>query len=104
MSCDVTPAGLSTSSKPSLAAVSITCLRRRFSNLGQQSFDARSSRDSLVLLELNLRRNAKSQRTCNSGADVRCAAGESLEGCLLLRIGSHHAHEYASVAEIRSDV
>src|SRR5258708_14907854 len=110
-SCDVMPAGLSTSRSPSVAASLIGWLdglvRRslrpgRGSHLREQLLDVRPVRDALVVAELDLRSNAKSERTSHASAKMRRHAGEAVECRRALRLRANDAHEDLRVLQIAS--
>src|SRR6478752_2833174 len=113
-SCEVMPAGLSTSSNPSTDEVPVPERSVVFSSLRcgsvlplhvrQQRLDAGRARDRVVFLELDLRRHAKPERLRNAGAKMRRNAIEPVERRLLLGLAPQHAHVDACVPEIGADI
>src|SRR5881394_3295222 len=98
------PAGLSTSSSPSVAVVLTGSARRSILELREQCFDARSASDTLVSLEYNFRRETESQRAANASAQMSGEAGESVACRGALRLGSVDADEYRCDAQIARHV
>src|SRR5690606_9982969 len=99
-SCEVTPAGLSTSSRPS--GVGGAVIGRRFIalDLGEQRLDARGALDGLVEAEAQFRRELQAQRAADAAPQVRCHAGQRLEGAGLGGLVPHDAHVDGRVAQV----
>src|ERR1700736_2882016 len=101
-SCEVMPAGLSTSSSPSTSELS--ALERSvvfsspryggvmFLDVGEERLDPRRPRDGIVFLELNLWRDTKLQLARYARAQMQRHAVEAIKGGLLLGIASENAH------------
>src|SRR5438094_4284441 len=98
------PAALSTSRRPSGAVVLTGGARRSILELREQGFDARRTRDALVGLEDNFRREAEPQRPTDAGAKVPGDAGESLRRCRTLRVRPVDADVHGGNAQIARDV
>src|SRR5436190_6334817 len=86
-SCDVIPAGLSTSSRPSVVGCLIFGRRRRIAGIGgtlathlsEELLDLRGVRNAVVVAELDLWRNAEPKRAADATAKMRGHAGEAVE-------------------------
>src|SRR5438552_7874781 len=103
MSCDVKPAGLSTSRTPSGAGLSVG-LRATLLDLSEERFDARRASDALVVTEQDLRRGAKAKGLAETRAQMAGEAAESLERGCPLGVRSEHADEDLRRAEITRDL
>src|SRR6185437_10243619 len=86
-SWDVTPAGLSTSSRPSIAGILVgrgRLVRLAFvAQLREQRFDARGVRGRFVPPEFDFGREPELERARDERAQVRGEAAQALEGRLL---------------------
>src|SRR4051812_44156515 len=86
-SCDVIPAGLSTSRRPSVVDCPIDGRRRRITGIGgalathlrEELLDLGGVRDAVVIAELDLRSDAKPERAAHTAAEMRGNAGEAIE-------------------------
>src|SRR5215831_15781926 len=104
-SCDVMPAGLSTSASPvtSVVRVSIRWILSIL-DLGEQRLDPRGPFDAVVGEKHDLGREAEPQRAPDARSQMRRDAGEPLEGRLAIRLRTHHADEHLRVAQVASDL
>src|SRR6476659_5709645 len=102
-SCEVMPAGLSTSSNPPASGAGVTIgrgfrsgrfRRLRVLDARQQVLDARGVSDALVGAERDLRREAQAKRAPDPGAKVPRGTGESVERRRALGIGAHDTDEH----------
>src|SRR6185436_614653 len=113
-SCDVIPAGLSTSSSPStgvegsslrsVVVRSTGCGGILLLHVGEERLDAGGAGDGVVFLELNLGRHAKLQLSRHARTQKRCDAVESIERRLLLGFAAEDADVHAGVAQIGTDL
>ena len=112
-SCDVMPAGLSTSSRPSVVDSLIGGSgrsRRRASGCVSCRTCARSCSMCAACATLSSFRNsisgadAQPQRTADTAAQVSGDACQPLEGRGALRIGAEHADEDLGVAKVARDL
>src|SRR3954464_11153054 len=113
-SYDVIPAGLSTSSSPSTGApdcaersafVASTSGRRvLLLDVGEERLDARRASDGVVLLELDLGCHAQLQLARDPRPQMRRDAVEAVEGRLLFRVATEHAHVDPGVTEVGCDL
>src|SRR5258706_10683242 len=110
-SCDVMPAGLSTSRSPSVAASLIGWLdglvrrglrRGRLSHLRKQLLDVRRVRDALVVAKLDLRSDTEPERSSHASTKVRRHTGEAVERGGALGLRAEHTHEDLGVVQIAS--
>jgi hypothetical protein len=72
-------------------------------DVGEQRLDAGGSRNGVIFLELDLRRDTKSQLPRDAGSQMRSDAVESIKRSLLLSLASEHAYVNACMAEIGTD-
>src|SRR4029453_7957084 len=114
-SCDVLPAGLSTSRMPSIGRPSarwravLVGRRSRVAtalivDLGEQRLDPRRVCNTLVQLERDLRRETKAKRTTDARPEMARDARETVERRRALRVAAENADEHFGVAKIASNV
>src|SRR5438477_5145708 len=109
-SCDVIPAGLSTSSIPSTTVEGSSlrsvvfpatrCGGILLLHVRQKRFDASCARDGVVFLELDFGSNAKLELLRNARPQERSDAIEPIECRLLFRVAAQDADVDACVPEI----
>src|SRR5687768_13827181 len=102
-SCEVIPAGLSTSSSPSVEGLLVGG-DAAIANLLEEGLDARGASDSRIGLKHQLRREAQTQGAAQARAQVSRRALESFQRRFLLDVGAQHADKDLRVAEILRDV
>src|SRR5690242_13002781 len=102
-SCDVTPGGLSTSSKPPTSVVGVSIGRRRngpLFDLREEILDVRGVGDALVRLEGDFGREPQAQRLTNARPQKAADARESLERLGAFGVGPHDADEDLRMSQI----
>src|SRR5215207_10074192 len=100
-SCDVMPAGLSTSSNPPVSAVGVS-IRRDSSvfDLREKILDAGRVGDAFIGLEADLGGKAQAKRTADARTQMPGNTRQALERHRALGVGSHHAHEHLGVPQV----
>src|SRR5215213_5032333 len=101
-SWEVTPAGLSTSTTPSIVLV-LWSDSRFLLDLREQRLDARRARDALVHLERDLWCETQAQRTPHASAQVTGEAVEPVECRRTILLGTVDAHEHLRSAQVARD-
>src|ERR687892_1755380 len=102
-SCEVTPAGLSMSRSPSVEGLLIGG-DAAIADLLEERLDAGGARDARIGLKGELGREAQSQRSTESCAEVCGRALQPFERGASLHLGAHHTHKDLGVPEILGDV
>jgi hypothetical protein len=70
----------------------------------EQRLDSRRASDGVVFLELNLGCDSQPQLARDTGTEMGCNTIEAVKRGLLLRIAAEHAHIYACVPQIGTDL
>src|SRR5205085_6394773 len=102
-SCDVTPGGLSTSSKPPASVVGVSIGKRwngSLFDLGEETLDVRRVGDALVSFETDFGSEPQTQRLTNARAQEARDTRQPLEGLRAFGVGSHDADEHLGVPQI----
>src|SRR5687768_10507670 len=102
-SCDVIPAGLSTSTSPSVEGLLVGG-DAAITDLLEKCLDASRSRDAGIGLEHELGREAKAERPAQARAQMRGRALQALERRLFFDVGAQHTHEDLGMPEVLCDV
>src|ERR1700686_2354712 len=109
-SCEVMPAGLSTSSSPSTRREASARERSvvfssprygsvLFLDVGEERLNSRRTRDGIVFLELNFGRDTELELAGYARSEMQSHAVQPIKRGLFLGIASENAHVHASVPE-----
>src|SRR5687768_17428110 len=101
-SCEVSPAGLSSSRTPSIRGL----LGRQVSvlDLREERLDPSGTGDRVVRLELDVRCDPQAQGAADANLQVARETREALERLLSLGVGAEHADEDLRVAKVAREV